>query len=112
MLIPKMGYYGPAWAALACYAFMIATCYWTGQKHYPIDYPIGRMTAYIMAALGAYGISLLYAEQLESSLILKLGANTIVLLLFVLFITYLERTTLLQQLARFRKPPRREKHPQ
>ncbi|MEL6865950.1 MAG: polysaccharide biosynthesis C-terminal domain-containing protein, partial [Bacteroidota bacterium] len=57
LLIPQIGYMGSAWAALACYAFMAAASYWTGQRYYPIAYPIGRMFLYIGLALAIYGIS-------------------------------------------------------
>jgi len=50
VLIPRVGYYGPAIAALVCYAFMAYASYSTGQKHYPIPYPIPRMVLYFLVA--------------------------------------------------------------
>ncbi|MFM8361266.1 MAG: polysaccharide biosynthesis C-terminal domain-containing protein, partial [Haliscomenobacter sp.] len=105
LLIPHIGYYGPAWAALACYAFMIIVCYWTGQKYYPIDYPIGRMSLYLLIALGAYTLGQLNGRWLGESLILKLAANTLVLLLFCGVVTWVERKAVGELLRQFRGVP-------
>ena len=105
LLIPHIGYYGPAWAALACYAFMIIVCYWTGQKYYPIDYPIGRMSLYLLIALGAYALGQLNGRWLGESLILKLAANTLVLLLFCGVVTWVERKAVGKLLRQFRGLP-------
>ncbi len=37
-LVPRMGYMGCAWAALACYFAMMAVSYCVGRAKYPIDY--------------------------------------------------------------------------
>jgi O-antigen/teichoic acid export membrane protein len=50
-LIPVIGYWGSAWATLACYGFMMVISYWQGQKHYPIPYALKKLTAYIVIAI-------------------------------------------------------------
>jgi O-antigen/teichoic acid export membrane protein len=42
ILVPQWGYMGSVWATLCSYVSMVAICYYQGQKHYPIPYPIGR----------------------------------------------------------------------
>jgi O-antigen/teichoic acid export membrane protein len=54
LLIPHFGYLGCAWATLACYFSMAAACYFFGQKHYPIPYPVGTLFFYLAAALALY----------------------------------------------------------
>lgn len=49
--IPVMGYTGSAWAAFACYGFMMITCYLTGQKYFPIPYQISPNVMYVGGAL-------------------------------------------------------------
>ena len=87
-LIPSIGYQGAAWAALACYCFMALASYWTGQKYYPIDYPISKILKYISLALSAYLVSCYIRPYLKDNLILILLVNTI-LLVGCLFVYYL-----------------------
>jgi O-antigen/teichoic acid export membrane protein len=54
LLIPHFGYLGCAWATLACYLSMALACYYFGQKHYPIPYPVGAIFFYLAAALALY----------------------------------------------------------
>lgn len=49
-LLPRYGYVASSWAVMACYAFMATMGYLTGQKYYPIEYPIGKMVLIIGAA--------------------------------------------------------------
>lgn len=50
LLIPRLGYFGSAWATLACYALMAAVSYIAGQRCYPVPYEAERMIAYVAAA--------------------------------------------------------------
>ena len=47
-LIPLYGFTGAAWVTLICYTFMSAATWYTGQKHYPVPYEIGRMALYVL----------------------------------------------------------------
>lgn len=58
-LVPVIGYWGAAIAHLGCYSVMMVVSYLWGQKHYPIPYDVGRIFAYILFALGLYGLSML-----------------------------------------------------
>lgn len=48
-LIPLAGYTGSSWAALLCYSFMAAACYFFGQKCFPVPYQIAQGLGYIIA---------------------------------------------------------------
>ncbi len=69
-LIPRYGYYGPAWAALACYGLMAAGGYLLGRRLYPIPYAMSRMLLYIAFALSIYVLSRwIYIPQLAPRLV-------------------------------------------
>jgi O-antigen/teichoic acid export membrane protein len=51
VLIPKVGYWGIAWAAIASYATMSSLCYYWGRKYYPIPYQLGGRLAYIIGTM-------------------------------------------------------------
>lgn len=53
-LIPSMGYFGSAWATLACYAGMAGVSYFLGQKYYPVDYDLKKLFAYIVTGLSLW----------------------------------------------------------
>lgn len=100
LLIPRLGYFGPAWAALACYGFMALASYATGQRYYPIYYPIGRMLTYIALAIGGYFLSQLGRSWLDGQLAPTLLLNTGILLLYLLLLLWIERRHLKQLLHR------------
>lgn len=54
LLIPTIGYYGSAWATLACYAGMAVVSYILGQKYYPVPYDLGKLFSYIALGLGLW----------------------------------------------------------
>lgn len=51
VLIPVAGYTGSSWATLICYLFMTVTCYFLGQRYYPIPYKVVAGLGYILFAL-------------------------------------------------------------
>ena len=53
-LVPRIGYMGCAYAALASYAVMMVASYIAGRRYYPISYPTGRILAYCAAAAVLY----------------------------------------------------------
>jgi O-antigen/teichoic acid export membrane protein len=48
--LPKIGYIASAYAALTCYGFMAVAGWATGQRYYPIHYPIIKILNYILTA--------------------------------------------------------------
>lgn len=57
LLIPRYGYHGSAWAALACYFSLAALSYVFGRKHYPIPYELPKILTLLITALAIFGIS-------------------------------------------------------
>jgi len=90
LLIPRVGIYGPAWAAVACYGFMAAASYWTGKRYYPIPYPMGKIAGYIFSAILVYGFSWWLNGQLSLSLWPSLTVNTVLLAVWVGGIIWVE----------------------
>lgn len=56
-LLPRIGFMGSAYAALACFVFMTLVSYALGQKYFAIPYAIGRMCLYLALAWVLYLIS-------------------------------------------------------
>ncbi len=57
LLVPRFGYMGCAWSALACYGVMMLASYFTGRAKHPIGYETGRLLGYFTLALCLFGIS-------------------------------------------------------
>ncbi|WP_426493313.1 lipopolysaccharide biosynthesis protein [Hymenobacter sp. 102] len=57
LLIPLLGYMGSAIATLACYFMMAALCWWLGERHYPVPYPVGRLLTWLAVAVGVVAVS-------------------------------------------------------
>jgi O-antigen/teichoic acid export membrane protein len=87
-LIPILGYVGSAWATLICYASMMTGSYLWGRRHYHINYPMKKLTAYFALILLVY-LSLGQMQFSDSGIKLLLG--NAVLLLVTLGIIFLER---------------------
>jgi O-antigen/teichoic acid export membrane protein len=103
LLIPQVSYYGPAWAALLCYGFMAMASYWTGQRFYPIHYPLRRMLTYIGTAVVVYLASWWLNDRFEFSTLLSLSINTLLLSVWLLVIGWLERAQLRSILRTIKK---------
>lgn len=102
-LIPTYGFIAPGIAALACYSFMATASYLTGQRYYPIHYPIGRMGLYILGALITYGLSMLLQTAYAPGFLAGLALNTVLLLGYLSFLSVLERKGLKRVLKQLRK---------
>jgi O-antigen/teichoic acid export membrane protein len=55
-LIPLIGYMGSAVTTLACYFMMAAVCWYLGNKHYPIPYPMVRLGAWLGLAIALVAV--------------------------------------------------------
>lgn len=94
-LIPKIGFSGAAWSVLSCFLFYCVAAYLTGQKHFPINYPLGKISTIILFAsviviLGLYSRANIYNK------VLSLGLNTLLGLLFLAF-TYFTNKELFKE---------------
>ncbi|MDR1006750.1 MAG: oligosaccharide flippase family protein [Bacteroidales bacterium] len=94
VLVPHYGYMGSAWTTLACYFAIMVACYLLGRRHYHISYPIKRLTLYFCAAIGLY--FLMRVLPIENT-ILRLAANTTLLLAFAAAAYKLDISKLIKQ---------------
>lgn len=92
ILVPQIGIYGPAWAALACYGFMAWLTYQSGQVNYKIDYPILKMVLYIAVVLCGYFLSDTGKQFYGDYLWIILSVNTLILGLCLLGFYYVDRS--------------------
>jgi O-antigen/teichoic acid export membrane protein len=87
ILVPKFGYFGAAWATLACYTTMVILGYITEQKYYPIPYDYKRILFYLFFAVVLFVMLKYVILPMQFSLLV----NTIfalVLLSFYVFSAY------------------------
>ncbi len=87
-LIPIFGFMGSALAALLCYSIMAITCYWLGQRNYPIPYTVSRDVGYIVFT---YSVLSIVNKIIIADPWLALVFHAGVILLFLAFIYLVER---------------------
>lgn len=95
LLIPTMSYYGSAIATLSAYGSMMIISYQLGQKHYPIPYDFKRIFSYLGLTILFSAISF-YIPYLRENYFVKFA----LLALFLYFIYYSEKETLLRIIKR------------
>jgi O-antigen/teichoic acid export membrane protein len=95
LLIPSMSYFGSAIATIAAYGSMMIISYKWGQNHYPIPYDFNRIFSYLVLTILFSAISF-YIPYLRENYIVKIG----LLALFLYFIYYSEKGTLLRIIKR------------
>jgi len=83
VLIPIYGYTGAAWVTLICYAFMSAATWYTGQKHYPVPYQMGKMAAYVALVLVLWTVSIVLSPMLNNWPILLWALRVLLFAVFV-----------------------------
>ncbi|TYZ13419.1 polysaccharide biosynthesis protein [Hymenobacter lutimineralis] len=63
LLIPVLGYMGSALATLACYFTMAAICWWLGERHFPVPYPVARLLLWLLAAVALVALGWLVQPE-------------------------------------------------
>ena len=86
--IPKIGYMGCAWATLICYASMMIVSYFLGNKHYPVNYDLKRILAYLGLSVTLYFISILIKTNHTT---INLVLNNLMLVGFVAVVWKMEK---------------------
>lgn len=89
LLVPRIGYMGCAWAALACYGVMMVTSYVVGHVKYPIGYQLPRLLLYFGVALVFYGLSV-GLHQLIQNLWIEIPVRTLLLCCYLLMVMRVE----------------------
>ena len=95
LLIPTMSYYGSAIATLAAYGSMMIISYKLGQKQYPIPYDFTKIFSYLGLTIVFSALSF-YIPVLRENYLVKF----VLLAVFLYFIYYSEKETLLRILKR------------
>jgi O-antigen/teichoic acid export membrane protein len=93
IFIPVYGYLASAWAHLGCYSTMVVISYLWSRKHYAIPYKVGRILAYMGAAMLIYFGNRLFLQEMDGP------GNLIALLLLLVFgvaVVMGERETFMQ----------------
>lgn len=84
LMIPQFSYWACAWAGFVSYAVSMVLSYISGQKYYPINYPIKDIMVYfVVAALLFVGISLANAQLPTFA---ALAINTLLIVAFIVSI--------------------------
>ncbi|KAA9325540.1 oligosaccharide flippase family protein [Hymenobacter busanensis] len=91
LLIPHLGYLGCAFTTLACYFLMAFTCWWLGNRYFPVPYPVGRLAAWLLLAVGVVAVGW-YVPIADWWL--RQGAHVLLTLGFVAVLFVVERRTL------------------
>jgi O-antigen/teichoic acid export membrane protein len=96
LLIPWLHYTGAALATFFCYLFMMLSSYKLGQKHYPIPYPVKKLTAYIVLVILLYLVHLALVSWISSSYAFSLGTGLLFFAGFTWFVGRVEAKDLVK----------------
>ena len=92
VFVPRFGYMACAWAGFAGYATAMLLSYFTGQKYYPVNYPVKDMLVYVALAMTLFICITL--SNARFSLPASLAVNTFVIIIFVAYIFKKEKLQL------------------
>ena len=91
LFVPHMGYMACGYTFFVASLVMTVSSYFVGQKHFPVKYDIKRIGFYLLMALILYLIEI---NIILNSRILKMSFNTLLLLVFFMFIWINEKADL------------------
>jgi len=80
-LVPKVGYFGSAWATLAAYVVMTIISYSLMRKHHPMPYDLAAIGQYVLLAI----VLVSTFEFVNPGGWMKYAGGLGVILLFILF---------------------------
>ncbi|MBD5228637.1 MAG: polysaccharide biosynthesis protein [Bacteroidales bacterium] len=86
--VPTYGYMACAWAAFCCYGAMMTASYIIGQKKYPINYDLPRLSMYILCAAALYAIAVVATTGSE---VINFSLRTLLLAAFGAVIWFKEK---------------------
>jgi len=84
-LLPRIGYSAAAWSVLTCFTFYCIAAYLTGQKHFPINYPLKKIASVLLIAISVVAMSF-YLRTMIGDQFLRLGINTGLGLLYLIIL--------------------------
>lgn len=83
ILVPKIGYYGSAWATLGAYVAMLILSYYLGNKKYPVKYNLKEIGFYVFLAAGLYFVH--YMLNFDGFMKYISGATAVIIYASVVF---------------------------
>ena len=101
LLAPRYGFMACAWASVAANGAVMVASYFLGQRYYPVRYQLAKLLGYSLLCMVLYALELGLTQLLPESVYLRLGLNSVLLLLFVLVVGYYELPR--EQLARLKR---------
>ena len=84
LFVPHFGYMACAWSGVIGYTVAMLLSYFTGQKYYPIDYPLKRIFAYVALTAVLYAAMTISRDFITSDL-LRIAFNSIGIVVFLAF---------------------------
>ncbi len=90
VLIPKIGYYGSAWANFACYASMMLISFFWGRKIYKVNYNLKKILSYSLLGLVLFFVSRYFSAYGES---LRFAINSGLMIIYAASVFVFERKT-------------------
>lgn len=99
IFIPRYGYMACAWGGFAGYAVAMLLSYFVGKKYYPVAYPLKEIAIYVLLAGVLYGLMVSLTSPVHSAW-LRLGLNTVLIIVFALYILWNEKGILPSSLRR------------
>ena len=96
LFVPKFGYMACAWGGLVGYGICMVLSYFVGQKRNPVPYQLKVIFGYFFLAGALFLMSWLISRMmvlgyLPDNIWLKLGLNTVLLLVYTAVLLYSER---------------------
>jgi O-antigen/teichoic acid export membrane protein len=88
ILIPVFGFMACGYAFFAASLVMTISSYFVGQKYFPVNYDLKRMGVYLLTSVVLYLIEI---AVVIGDKLLKIGFNTILLILFLFVIWHFEK---------------------
>jgi O-antigen/teichoic acid export membrane protein len=89
VLIPRMGFYGAAWARLISEAAMVAVSWWLNRKYFPTPYDWRRIGEYVAVGLALYFLCTAVDDATES-LWMQYGVSVLVVVAYGMYAAWRE----------------------
>nr|WP_287935359.1 lipopolysaccharide biosynthesis protein [Algoriphagus sp.] len=87
-LVPMWGFMGGALSTLACYLVMTVTCFWYGQKFYPIPYQTVKGGFYLLLAFGLSYVGFFWETDNQ---VIDFFVKNCCILIFLGIVIFMER---------------------
>ncbi len=84
LFVPRFGYMACAWSGVAGYTVAMLLSYFTGQKYYPIAYPLKQIFAYVGLTAVLYAVMSISRDFIGSDG-LRIAFNSIGIVLFLVY---------------------------